>query len=403
MKNNQGITIITLVITIVVMVLIASITIYSGLNTMDSVRKKNAVDTTNAIYLALTSNDDIIPSDNNPGKMLSECDFTSNEEISNEDFKLLGLKYSTDNCKVIFSKSLDDENRVTYVFSYTDEFGNTYNDLEYSYHKELGKTSSEAEFDNVKKVNRPVVSKDVMTPLNYSGENLTNVYTENWYNYEKGVSKLASMKLSDGNTYVWIPRFAYKIQNFYRGKTYQNIPTTSIDIVFLRDDSSYMPNGETLDIEYQLHPAFENGVTGFWVMANPYDTNENSIDSAVSAASNSEGGHLMKNSEYAAAVFLTRYLGNTEISFNSREFVAAGCDINDDNFDIYSSNTESINYIGNVRWLALTDTPWNLKKEPILPDDYNKYLLRNVSEGGEFYYEATSGSISASCRTVISK
>lgn len=116
MKNNQGITIITLVITIVVMVLIASITIYSGLNTMDSVRKKNAVDTTNAIYLALTSNDDIIPSDNNPGKMLSECDFTSNEEISNEDFKLLGLKYSTDNCKVIFSKSLDDEIELLMFF-----------------------------------------------------------------------------------------------------------------------------------------------------------------------------------------------------------------------------------------------------------------------------------------------
>ena len=52
---------------------------------------------------------------------------------------------------------------------------------------------------------------------------------------------------------------------------------------------------------------------------------------------------------------------------------------------------------------ALTDTPWSLKQEPVLPDGTYQFLLRNVNKGGEFYYEASTGSSSALYRTVISE
>ena len=70
MKNNSGITIITLIITIIVIVMIASITIYSGLDTVDSLRTKEAKDTTNAIYLAIIANENTLPSGSGDGKML---------------------------------------------------------------------------------------------------------------------------------------------------------------------------------------------------------------------------------------------------------------------------------------------------------------------------------------------
>ena len=152
MKNNQGITLITLVITIIVIILLSSITIYSGINSMNSIRKKNATDTTNAIYLALTANEENIPSDKFPGKTLLECDETSNEELSDEDFQLLGLNYSTDNCKVMFNRKVQEDNiTVVYTFTYTDDLGNTYPDLSYSYRKDLPRTITTAEFDNSKK------------------------------------------------------------------------------------------------------------------------------------------------------------------------------------------------------------------------------------------------------------
>ena len=89
MKNNSGITIITLIITIIVIVMIASITIYSGLDTVDSLRTKEAKDTTNAIYLAIIANENTLPSGSGDGKMLSDFDIISNRTLSDKDFELV--------------------------------------------------------------------------------------------------------------------------------------------------------------------------------------------------------------------------------------------------------------------------------------------------------------------------
>lgn len=400
MKQNSGITVITLVITILVIVIIASITIYTGMDTVSSIRTKQAKDATNAIYLALVANEEIIPSGKDADKMLSDYDEITDRSLTDKDFELMGLDYTTQKCTVSFDKYLSGDNTFIYEFTYVDELNNIYDNLIYSAYKEKSKTNQKAEFDNDKKVNRPVLSDSNMIPLNYNGEKVNNVYTENWYNYEKNFSKLATMKY-DEKTFAWIPRFAYKIQNFYLGKSYDSIPSTAIDIIFLREDTDHMSNNEILPIGYTVHPAFEDGVTGFWIATDPVAT-QTSVAGAASSA-NVLNGHLMKNSEYAAAVFLMRAFNNSEINFGEREFVAAVCDEEIEGFDVYSSDYYDVNYIGNASAQALLDTPWDLKDTPSLPTGENKYLIRNVNKGGMFYYESAGNATTAAYRIVITK
>ena len=164
-----------------------------------------------------------------------------------------------------------------------------------------------------------------------------------------------------------------------------------------------MSNGEILRNGYTLHPAFENNVTGFWIMTDSFDSTGNLNEATSSASNNSDGRHLMRNSEYAAVLFLTRCFENSEVKFGDKEYVAAGCDVSDTGFDIYSLDRLNANYVLSVKGQALLDTPWNLKTNSVLPDSSKKYFLRDVTNGGPFYFEATDGLTSATYRSAISK
>ena len=91
-----------------------------------------------------------------------------------------------------------------------------------------------------------------------------------WYDYD--AKKWANAQTEDGSMWVWIPRFAYKI----------NSSNKTFDIVFLKDiTNNYVENGIEKNAEtegYTIHPAFknesstgyENGgwdkeLTGIWV------------------------------------------------------------------------------------------------------------------------------------------
>ena len=91
-----------------------------------------------------------------------------------------------------------------------------------------------------------------------------------WYDYD--AKKWANAQTEDGSMWVWIPRFAYKI----------NSSNKTFDIVFLKDTTNnYVENGTEKNAEtegYTIHPAFknesstgyENGgwdkeLTGIWV------------------------------------------------------------------------------------------------------------------------------------------
>ena len=91
-----------------------------------------------------------------------------------------------------------------------------------------------------------------------------------WYDYD--AKKWANAQTQDGSMWVWIPRFAYKV----------NSSTKTFDVVFLKDTTNtYLDNGTEKDAEkegYIVHPSFknesstgyENGgwdkyLTGIWV------------------------------------------------------------------------------------------------------------------------------------------
>lgn len=133
-----------------------------------------------------------------------------------------------------------------------------------------------------------------MTPVKWNETEFikTTSYDE-WYSYEntsaqkqENTSKWANAETEDGSMWVWIPRFAYKIN--YTNSSDKSQGGT-IDVVFLKDDTNKDFRG--LDVTstnyidengvqgaYIVHPAFRDGtkngfangewnkeITGFWM------------------------------------------------------------------------------------------------------------------------------------------
>lgn len=109
-----------------------------------------------------------------------------------------------------------------------------------------------------------------------------NVAPSNWYDYTEGINHYANVKTTGGENdcyWVWIPRFAYKITDGYHSNT-----AGTIDIKFLQGTTNTPIDGTNIEIKNQIgsgnwnvHPAFwfdkdNDGVedsgeqlTGIWV------------------------------------------------------------------------------------------------------------------------------------------
>ena len=130
-------------------------------------------------------------------------------------------------------------------------------------------------------VNEPVL-KEGMTPMKWTGSSWTATTADDteWYNYgnvvENGenTSKWANARTPDGSMWVWIPRYAYKIN-------YSNPDSVkaggTIDVIFLKDNTNdpLRPNENTIYAKadsthttsnsYIVHPAFRGDTTiGGW-------------------------------------------------------------------------------------------------------------------------------------------
>jgi len=93
-------------------------------------------------------------------------------------------------------------------------------------------------------------------------------YTEQTESIDGKTSHWANAKTKDGSMWVWIPRYAYKINND------SSFTVPIIDIVFLKGNTNNIANGTKISSEYTVHPSFINNVdiggwdseiTGFWV------------------------------------------------------------------------------------------------------------------------------------------
>lgn len=186
--------------------------------------------------------------------------------------------------------------------------------------------------------NAPMLYKN-MTPIKW--DNSYEVETKSddldWYNYDN--KKWANAKDDNGNYWVWIPRFTYKIDG------------NDIFILWSSGTTDYTADG------YMLHPAFitdaytggdsneagnyKNGdgkdeLTGFWIakymvsdndgdmsiVSNRYpDVNKN-IGEAFNNCLNMDTSlgvstHLVKASEWGAVAYLTKALGVMPLENNS--------------------------------------------------------------------------------------
>lgn len=146
----------------------------------------------------------------------------------------------------------------------------------------------EARWNEETNVNPPILMEG-MKAITFSEDKEEVVEISNeeivegkWYNYkeqkedtkEGGTSKWANAITEDGSMWVWIPRYAYKIEWNKEEET-----VGRIDIMFLKGTTNKNKNGEDVTkLGYIVHPAFQDGtqnkykngewdkeITGIWV------------------------------------------------------------------------------------------------------------------------------------------
>ena len=418
--NNKGISVVTLVVTIIVLILVTSVTVYNGMNMVSRTRERATLDRLMTIANSIVAHedelkygdtvlgnsysdynkidlnntkdnplDDILINDKNETKPLSgDVSGDPYIQLSKNDYTVMGLDKFADveNIPPTFMiKAINNEKETERVYILKSPIyvkkSAIYDESEYLYYvytvseKEV-KDNYKMEFDEAKGVNRPLLTKDMIPVIaRFSEEDfdrlnptiVNDVYKDNWYNYNKEATMWANVmiKTSDSYTfanryYVWIPRFAYRVHDFYKGTNYNEIPSSAIDIIFLREDTEYTAKDEVLSTGYQVHPAFrykdettgkEVNIPGFWVskeyvsvVDRLYGGGSSSALGAIQISNlhpdiDSDGitSRLIKNTEWAAVAYLSMYyvgktsdgntLGNNAsgvLNMDVETFVAAG-------------------------------------------------------------------------------
>ncbi len=272
--------------------------------------------------------------------------------------------------------------------------GNAEKGIEASYQIKVGEKTvkfANENWDGENKVNAPVL-KAGMTPVYWdaTGKEIKkgdSGFDENeWYEYKAAEgdgdnteSKWANAKTEDGSYWVWIPRYEYKLTEKAEGSEAGKIEVKFIPTTVTEADTD----------GYLVHPAFRNGssnhymngewdreISGIWVAKyeigmeiydesskewnkkelSEVETNDDSVQGNVATSSTiravskpgisswrwisignsydnsynydrSKESHLMKNSEWGAVAYLThsQYGRNgTEIAIQNKSFITGG-------------------------------------------------------------------------------
>ena len=264
-KQNAGITLIALVITSIVLLILAGITINLTLGQDGIITKAQEAGKTSEIAdLKTQISLEILDKE---AQGLQTGLGISNEELASILSKHGEVTYEEDKITV---KGVKVENyEILLADIWNGNQTNTYN--------------------TAKKVNAPQLLSG-MTPIKFTDPTstkegtvvTTNASDENWYNYSQ--KKWANAQTEDNSMWVWIPRYAYRINN----------STQTCDIVFLigTTDKYYDEQGNIQTAKratsadsspdtttgYTVHPAFTNEkaigyanggwdkeLTGIWV------------------------------------------------------------------------------------------------------------------------------------------
>ena len=272
-KSTKGITLIALVITIVVLLILAGITMATLIGDNGLINKaKDAKIKTDIASIKEEIRTDIL------GKQ------TENQgNISDDNLKEILEKYGTLSeeekltDKTLTTKKGNYEIKVSDIFN-----GATTNDE--TKNPTFTTVANKPDINGFDKNNTYYVSWDLSnSPYVIDDTTLiSGTAPSNWYDYTEGVNHWANIKTTGGGNdcyWVWIPRYAYCITTGYQS----NIAGT-IDIKFLKGTTNTPIDGSNITISnssgsgnWNVHPAFwfdknNNGVedegeqlTGIWV------------------------------------------------------------------------------------------------------------------------------------------
>ncbi len=260
LKKKAGITLIALVLTIIVLLILAGVSIatLTGENGILT-RASKATDETRAASVEEAVN-------------LWKIDYESNNygsSTTTQDIKEL--------VEDLVEQKLLTENEKDEIL------GNASKDIEASYQIKIGERTikfANENWDGEKKVNAPVL-KSGMTPVYWddSGNEIKKgdegFDESQWYEYkaaegegDNNKSRWANAKTEDDSYWVWIPRYEYKLTPKGESETAGKIEVKFIPTTVTEADTE----------NYRVHPAFKNGrsnnykngewdseISGIWV------------------------------------------------------------------------------------------------------------------------------------------
>lgn len=397
MNNKKGMSLVSVIVTILILIFITGITVFTGIDSANKSRIKAANDRLEIIYQALIAYEEELGFlDTVPKRSLSKQDYITmklDEYAVNFDEtpkvyieKKIGT-IATPNLDGVDSDSdgvtdyeeyitsTNDQNRTYKLSTTTATDGGTECTYTKTYKISQSVYSLSNLFDYSAGVNRPIVSskmKAVVYNSNNEKKYVEDVYTEKWYSYNKNSPKWATIEL-DGIEFVWIPRYAYKIQQFYLNTNMTDIPASAIDILFLKENSNTLSSNEPIPDGYKVHPAFKFGdveLSGIWVEKEPVVINnlgtnisnvfesvmQNSYyDLTVTEENVRTDIHLAKNIERGAATYLLYSTGNNSVEkiedlqlpnlFYDSEIVAAY--LNDSTSTALNTNGSNLTIVNN--------------------------------------------------------
>ena len=265
-KSTKGITLISLVVTIIILLILAGVTIAILMGDNGLINKtKDAKIKTEIAGIKEEIQTDIL------GKQAE-----NNGNISDDSLKEILEKYGT----LSEEEKLTDKTLTTTKGSYEIKVSDIFNGTtvkDVLKNPTFTTVANAPDVSGFNKSNTYYVSWDLTnSPYQINEDtNLNGVAPSNWYDYTQGVNHWANVKTTGGGNdcyWVWIPRYAYKVP------TRSSIAET-IEIKFLKDDTN-IPIGETTEITnttptpgtWVVHPAFTNvgnggfgNLTGIWV------------------------------------------------------------------------------------------------------------------------------------------
>ena len=363
-KKTQGITLIALVVTIVVLLILASVTIST------------------------------IFSDNGIIKKAQEAANKTKEAVEQEQAELNQLY-----------------NDLASIMNNTT--GGSTEEPEPEPEPEL---PSDGSYSEEKGVNTPNLGEG-MTPIKWNGSSWveTEGSDPDWYDYS--AKKWANAKTADGSMWVWIPRYAYSIPS----AGYHKSTATEISIEFMKNTNNETSEGRTTfqnasgQGNWNIHPAFNYGqpVSGLWVakfeasqsngkiMVQPGVSSWRSIsinDIYVNCFNynSTSNSHMMKNDEWGAVAYLSisKYGKNDEVTINSNSsYYTGGGTGNAYVTNVAQSTTGNVWGVYDMSGGAYEYVAAYVNNGNYTLTTYGSSLVRGVAKAKNVYNKASTDSI----------